>query len=246
MPDVMPRTNPSTGGTPPADLDRLHVLVPLRSFVGGKARLGEAIDAEERETLLRGMLWRTLATVTQWPATRAVHLVSMDGDALAAARPDRAPGLGLAPIRPLLQPEEGLNEALTIARDDAVRGGATAVLMLPADLPLLSGEALDLLLEAADAALAAGHGRPVVVVAPSDARGGTNALLLSPPAVIPPSFGSASLEAHLRAAKKADASLQVVDDPRLGFDLDTPEDLERLEPSLLEELAALGAVRGAP
>ena len=81
----------------------------------------------------------------------------------------------------------------------------------------------------ADAALAAGGGRPVVAIAPADARRGTNALLLSPPDVIEPQFGDASLEAHLRAAAEADASVQLVVDPALGFDLDTPDDLERLD-----------------
>ncbi len=235
----------------PSDLSRLHVLIPLRSLAGGKARLGGAIDAEERETLLRGLLVRTMGVVRAWPACEMVHVVSTDPEVLVAARA-AALGSGPAPdrwsrstedgppLRELIQRGEGLNEALRLARDEAIRAGATAVLMLPADLPLLSIEPLGRLLEAADAALTAGSGRPIVVVAPADARGGTNALLLSPPDVIEPCFGTLSLEAHLRAAALADASLQVVDDVRLGFDLDTPEDLERLEPDRLDELTRLG------
>ena len=102
----------------------------------------------------------------------------------------------------------------------------------------------------ADAALAAGSGRPLVAIAPSDARNGTNALLLFPPDVIAPRFGEHSFEAHVRAAAAADATLQVVPDPALGFDLDTPEDLEMLSPELLQELVddgqavAAGEARG--
>lgn len=224
---------------PPSDLSRLHVLIPLRSFAGGKARLGGTIDAEERETLLRGLLLRTIGVVRAWPACEMVHVVSTDPDVLITARATPPIQAGL-PIRVLMQRGEGLNEALILARDEAVRAGATAVLMLPADLPLLSQEPLDRLLEAADAALAAGSQRPIVVVSPADARGGTNALLLSPPDVIEPCFGTLSLEAHLRAAALADASLQVVGDARLGFDLDTPEDMELLEPALLDEITRLG------
>lgn len=224
---------------PPSDLSRLHVLIPLRSFAGGKARLGGTIDAEERETLLRGLLLRTIGVVRAWPACEMVHVVSTDPDVLVAARAATPIQAGL-PIRVLIQRGEGLNEALILARDEAVRAGATAVLMLPADLPLLSQKPLDRLLEAADAAVAAGSQRPIVVVAPADARGGTNALLLSPPDVIEPCFGTLSLEAHLRAAALADASLQVVGDARLGFDLDTPEDMELLEPALLDEITRLG------
>ncbi len=223
----------SSGG---ADFRGLHVVVPLRSLASGKARLGGAIDAEERETLLRGMLRRTLAVLSLWPASQAIHLVSADPGLLVETVVDLS-----TPIRPLLQRQGGLNEALRMGRDEALAAGATAVLMLPADLPLLSVDALDRLLEAADAALAAGSGGPVVVIAPADARKGTNALLLSPPSVIEPRFGLDSFEAHLRAAARADAALQIVDDALLGFDVDTPDDLERLESPLMRELSRLGA-----
>jgi 2-phospho-L-lactate guanylyltransferase len=216
----------------PASLDVLHTLVPIRSLAGGKARLGGAIDAEEREDLLLGMLRRTVDLLVAWPACRRVHVVSADPRALAAAA-----GIGAAP---LLQPGEGLNAGLALGLEAAGAAGATAVLILPADLPLLATASLDQLLEAADAALAAGSGRPLVVIAPSDARGGTNGLLLSPPDVIEPCFGTGSFEAHARAAAAADATLQLVTDPGLGFDLDTPEDLEILAPDLVEDLMALG------
>ena len=112
--------------------------------------------------------------------------------------------------------------------------------------------ALDRLLDAADAALAAGGGGPLVVIAPSDARQGTNALLLAPPAVIEPAFGAASFEAHVRAAAHQGASVQVVADPALGFDLDTPEDLELLvaggavEPDAPRPAGRLTAARSPP
>jgi 2-phospho-L-lactate guanylyltransferase len=134
----------------------------------------------------------------------------------------------------------GLNAALRQARDAAVAAGATAILMLPADLPLLTRAALEALLDGADAALAAGEGRPVVAIASSDVRGGTNALLLTPARVIEPQFGESSLEAHLRAAEIAGASVQVVIDSALGFDLDTPEDLERLDVNQMLELQRAG------
>ena len=224
-----PRGSSSRGR---AGLDRLHALVPIRSLAGGKARLGGAIDAEEREELLVGMLRRTLELLAEWPACRMVHVVSADPRALAVAVESGA--------RALPQPGEGLNAGLLLGLDAARQEGATAVLILPADLPLLATASLDRLLDAADAALAAGSGRPLVVIAPSDARGGTNGLLLSPPDVIAPCFGAASLEAHVRAAAAADATLQLVTDPGLGFDLDTPEDLEILSPELVEDLMSLG------
>jgi 2-phospho-L-lactate guanylyltransferase len=207
-----------------ADLSSVHVVVPLRGIESGKSRLGQALDAEEREALVLGLLGRTLDVLAAWPQAQRVYLVTGDADTADLARRAQ-PTLTI-----LNEPRDGgLNGALRAARDAAVDLGATAVLMLPADLPLLDVTALDRLLDGADAALAAGNGHALVVVAPADARGGTNALLVSPPNLIEPSFGESSLAAHLLAASRADATVQLVIDPALGFDLDTPDDLERID-----------------
>lgn len=185
--------------------------------------------------LILGMLASTLDALAEWPAAAGVHLVTDEPHTMAVVRRAR-PGVNLVSE----PPDGGLNGALRAARDSAVRNGATAVLILPADLPLLSTAALEAMLDSADAAVAAGEGRPVVAIASADARRGTNALLLSPPHVIEPQFGDASLEAHLRAAAEAEASVQLFIDPALGFDLDTPDDLERLELGRMLELEQLG------
>jgi 2-phospho-L-lactate/phosphoenolpyruvate guanylyltransferase len=223
-----------TGPTRPlrTTLEPLHAVVPLRTLAGGKARLGEALDAEEREELVLGMLTHTLAVLGGWAPCVRVHVVS----------PDRSvPRLVASPtVDAVAQVGDGLNDGLRLGVRSAKREGARSVLILPADLPLLEAPALDRLLDAADAALAAGSGRPLVAIAPSDARDGTNGLLLFPTDVIAPAFGDRSFEAHVRAAAAADATLQVVTDGTLGFDLDTPEDLEVLPPGRLRELLHLG------
>lgn len=218
-----------------AALQPLHAVVPLRGLATGKARLAGAIDAEEREELLLGLLRRTVTLLREWGALAAVHVVSADRRVLAVA--------ASAGAHPVTEREPGLNPAIAQGIQVAAASGAAAVLVLPADLPLLDRTSLDRLLEAADAALAAGAGRPIVVLATADARNGTNGLLLSPVDVIQPTFGTHSFEAHARAARDADATLQVVAEPGFGFDLDTTEDLERLPSDLLESLLKLG--RGA-
>jgi 2-phospho-L-lactate guanylyltransferase len=240
---------------PAADLSNLHVIVPARGSGVGKSRLGEALDAEERITLVVGLLVHTLAVLDAWPHSRLAHVVTGDptmraivnrfavrARSVADPRPRTALGPSARERGPSVTEaaHSGLNRALIEGRSAAVRAGATAVLYLPADLPLLTAEALDSLLEAADAAVAAGSGGPVVVLAPADARVGTNGLLVAPVDTIEPCFGEQSLEAHIRAAASADASLQLVDEPALGFDLDTPDDLERLEVARLVELQQLG------
>jgi 2-phospho-L-lactate guanylyltransferase len=219
---------------PQTALEPVHVVLPLRTVSGGKARLGEALDAEEREELVLGLLLHTLAVLGAWPVCRRIHLVSPD------------PAVGAATLRAGVeasvhrQGSEGLNEGIRLGLAAARAEGASSLLVLPGDLPLLDVERLDELLLAADAGLVAASGGPLVAAVPSDAGGGTNALLLHPPGVIGPAFGPGSFEAHLRAAEAAGASVQVVSDPVLGFDLDTPDDLERLDPARLRELMALG------
>ena len=216
-----------------ADLSQLHALVPVRGVAVGKTRLGLALDAEEREALIIGLLRHTLDVLAGWTGCRAVHVITGDADVAEVARAGGAHVVADPP-------DSDLNDALRAGRDAASERGASAVLCLPADLPLLSVAGLAAVLDAADAALTAGSGRPIVVIAPADARAGTNALLLSPPSIIEPEFGEASMEAHMRAAARADASLQVVIEPSLGFDLDTPDDLERLDVSRIVELTDLG------
>ncbi|MGH2408104.1 MAG: 2-phospho-L-lactate guanylyltransferase, partial [Candidatus Limnocylindrales bacterium] len=206
----------------PADLTRLHVVVPIRALGGGKRRLGPVLDESDRERLVIGLLRRTLAVLATWPGAAAVHVVSPD--------PAVAPIALAAGAHPLAQVRGGLNEGIALARDAALAADATAMLVIPGDLPLLGVEVLEALADAADAAVAAGSGHAVVVIAPADARTGTNALLVSPPDAIEPGFGPGSLERHLREAEAAGASTQLVVDPTLGFDLDTPEDLVLMEP----------------
>ena len=212
----------------------IHVVLPMRTVSGGKARLGGALDAEEREELVLGMLLHTLSVLAQWQVCRRIHLVSPDSVLDAATRQAEID------LTIHLQSGEGLNAAIRQGVAAALSEDAASLLVLPGDLPHLSVEALDRLTLAADAGVAAAEGGSLVAIAPSDARSGTNALLLMPPEVIAPAFGVDSFEAHLRAAEAADAAVQVVSDPVLGFDLDTPDDLERLDPGRLRELMALG------
>lgn len=235
-------TTASTNWQTTADatqLAPLHVVVPMRTVSGGKARLGGALDAEEREELVLGMLRHTLDVLSRWHACDRIHVISPDPTLLAAAT------AALADVaRPTLQTteqaDEGLNEAIELAISAARVGAASSLLVLPSDLPDLSLEALDELLLAADAAQAAAAGGSIVTIVPSDARGGTNALLLKPVDIIKPAFGEGSFEAHLRAANAAEAAVQVVAESALGFDLDTPDDLDLLPPARLRELMELG------
>ena len=190
---------------------RVAALVPVAAIEGAKTRLGEQLDAEERHDLVRGLLDRTLEAVAGAAAIADILVLSPDRDVLAIAAE--------AGARTLRQRTKGLNAGVREARDDAVAGGAEAVLVVPIDLPFITADAIDGVV----AALTDGE-VPIVLVVPDRHGSGTNLLGLRPPDVIDVSFGIGSREAHRTAASVAGAAFVELDGP-LTVDLDTPDDL---------------------
>lgn len=203
---------------------RVVVIVPVGTLDGAKSRLGETLDAEERRDLVTRMIRRTVEAAVNTPGVAETIVVTPD---------DEVRELALAAgARPLRQRSQGLNRGLREARDEAVAGGADAVLVLPIDLPMVSPEAV-----AAVLAPLRDPNRPLVVVVPDRHRRGTNALLVAPPDAIEFGFGGDSRAAHAACAGEAGARLVELGGA-LTLDLDTPDDL------LLVEEAVPGAVDG--
>lgn len=210
-----------------ADLSRTWALVPIRGLESAKTRLGGNLDAEERRELVVDMLRRTLVATRDARRVAGTIVVTMDPDAAGIARDHRAVGL--------VERAPGLNGAISAARSVAVARGATAVVVLPADLPAISASVVDALVEAATDAIALPASGLVALV--TDQHGsGTNALLISPPGLIDPQFGVASRDLHRAAAARAGATFFELDGP-LALDVDTPDDLVVAE-------TALGTIHG--
>ena len=195
----------------------LWAIVPFKNLRAAKSRLDGALTAEERMAVSRDLLTRTLELLLSTPAVDRTALVSRDAEALALAG-----GLGATPILEADPPD--LNRALAQAGEQAAAAGATAVLVLPADLPLLTRAEVDRL-------CAQAKRPPVVVLAPDRRHDGTNALLLSPPGLIEYSFGTGSYNRHRERARQAGARLDVCDLPGLALDIDLVEDLDLLRAS---------------
>ena len=186
-------------------------VVPVKDLRGTKSRLAPVLDPAARAGLTLYMMGRVVLRVREAGVER-VGVVSPDPIVL-----DEAQRRGAAP---LLQESRGLNPALEEGRLWATENGASALLVLPADLPLIEAEDVR-------AVLAEAAGGAPVVVCPDGARSGTNALLLRPPDALPFLFGQDSFEAHLRAARDRDAEARVCENLHLSFDLDTAGDLAR-------------------
>ncbi|HEY3163896.1 MAG TPA: 2-phospho-L-lactate guanylyltransferase [Candidatus Limnocylindrales bacterium] len=199
----------------------LIAIVPVGSLEGAKSRLGAVLDAEERLDLTIRLARATIAAAVAADRVDEVLVITPDDRVRELAL-----GLGARPIR---QRDSGLNHGVTAARAEALAGGATAILILPIDLPAVTPSAID----AVAAAIESGRpaGRPLVAIVPDRHGRGTNALLIAPPDAIDVCFGGDSAIAHEAAARAIGADLVVLDGP-LTLDLDTPEDLLLAEPRL--------------
>jgi 2-phospho-L-lactate guanylyltransferase len=196
---------------------RIWAVVPFRGPVGSKRRLAGLLDPSERERLSLAMLADVLDVLLASGRIEGVLLMTPSrGDVTAPEH---------ARLTIVEEPREadgtaalsGLNAALRHAQQLAERGGAESLLIVPADLPLMLPSDLHAVLDAAASA--------DLVIAPDRAAEGTNALLLTPPALVGPCFGERSYARHRRLADEAGLRVAVLERPRLALDLDTPTDV---------------------
>jgi len=193
---------------------KLFAVIPVKPFAEGKSRLKDILSDAARCDFNFRMFGHVLDAATAVLGPANTIIVSADQTALEAAR-DR----GSLAVRE--EPRAGLNAALQIGAETVAAQGADAVLILPTDLPTMSGGDIEALTSHANPP-------PFVIIAPDRRDQGTNALLLSPPNAIGFSFGLNSCAAHQEAARACHIEPVRVLRDGLAFDIDTPEDYQQL------------------
>jgi 2-phospho-L-lactate guanylyltransferase len=186
--------------------------IPVKGLSTSKSRLSASLDAEKKVRLITTMLNDVVRAVLTAKRVTRVVVVSPDRGALRLAVE-----LGAEAV---VEGEAGLNSAVDQVTRWCMGKGADSVLVLPADIPLVTADDIDLI-------VAMGSEPRSVVLAPS-ADGGTNALLRRPPDLIPPCFGPDSFERHLCAARARGVEAKVCTSPGLSMDIDSEDDLRRL------------------
>jgi 2-phospho-L-lactate guanylyltransferase len=192
-------------------------VLPVKRLYEAKQRLAAGLSGEQRRTLAAAMVADVIEAIGE--ARTIERIVVVSGDPVAQELAAEAK----AEVVPDPEDAGHVEAALAgIARAEAE--GAARVVLLAGDCPLLDPRELDRLLT--------GLPERYVGIVPDRHGTGTNALALSPPDAIVPSFGEGSCARHVAAARAAGLPYGVEELASLGLDLDTPADVVALTTAL--------------
>jgi 2-phospho-L-lactate guanylyltransferase len=190
-----------TSPRPPAS-PAAGVVVPIRAFALGKARLAAALEPAERAALARRLAERVLHAAAPLP----VVVVSSDPDVREwAARQNVV----------VLDDPGTLDTAAAAGRDHFRGAGCARAVVAHADLPY--ARALD--------RLARDGAQPVVALVPCHRDDGTPVLSVPTATDFRFAYGPGSFRRHAAEARRLGLGLRVVRDRDLAFDVDVPDDL---------------------
>ena len=191
---------------------RTLAILPVKSFPAAKQRLSAGLEPQTRTQLAEAMLRDVLTALAMTDVSDVV--VVTGGESVAeVARTQGA--------RVLRDREQGHNAAALLGVHEALRLGAERALLVPGDCPALEPAEVDEL-------LAHPHTEPSILIVPDRHGTGTNALLITPPDALEPSFGPGRCQRHAALARRAGLAYEIVAVPSLALDIDTPEDLAAL------------------
>lgn len=188
-------------------------IVPLKRLEEAKSSLSSALSQKERRDLVLCMFADVLNAIRSATLIEGTIVVSPDEEVLKFASENGAMGV--------LEPGLELNDALKLAIRRTIEGGASSVLILPSDLPLLRPADIENIIAMASSP-------KEVVLSPSKANG-TNALFLRPPDVMSLRFGGESFPAHLAEARRSGIIPKIYRSASTATDIDDVASLSIVE-----------------
>jgi 2-phospho-L-lactate guanylyltransferase len=195
---------------------QLWALIPVKALPQAKQRLKDCLG-KEREAFTLAMFEDVLAAVEQSRSVRRAVVVTADAH---VAR--------LAGQRGIMVVEErgslGMNAAIGLAVAEIRAQGDRPLVILPADVPLLTGAELDRL-AAAYFEHGGGSGHEAIGLSPSARRDGTNCLFLYTDRPFDFSYGQDSYALHRSRAAAQQRLVVSIDSPAVSLDIDQPRDI---------------------
>ena len=205
----------------------LWAVVPVKLFARTKRRLMPLLAPHECGALARAMLADVLSALARTRCVAGIMVVT--GDADAAADASAAGALVLADAE-----NAGTTAAVQKAAAHLAASGRNGMLVIPADVPLLTPADIEAIVTAHRAA-------PSATLVPASIDGGTNAFACSPPGAVRVCFGDNSFCQHREAALRQGIEPQILRLGHLEYDIDRPDDLATflLRPSSTQSYAYL-------
>jgi 2-phospho-L-lactate guanylyltransferase len=207
----------------------LWAVVPVKPFEQAKTRLVPVLSLADRMILARAMLEDVLAALAGTPSLAGILVVTSDPTAQKIAQLAGAEVLAE-------QVNAGISAAVANASHHLALADCGGMLVVPADLPLITPVDVDLIVRAH-------RGPPSVTMIAASIDGGTNALACSPPDAMSFYFGKGSFKRHWSEAESRGITPRLLTLPRFGLDIDRPEDLFAFlsTPSLTRSYAFLSS-----
>lgn len=192
------------------------VLIPFKSLATAKQRLSPALNAQQRSQFAEAML-RDVMTAASGVKSR-IDIAVVTGDPRAQSM---ASEFGFL----IIEDERNESETAAIAMatlwcESAAADGYDTTIVVPADIPLITGEELHRVLDAAP--------QEGMLIVPAYDRRGSNCILRRPAAIIPLRFGNDSFLPHCEAMRRTGKDLVIVEMPGIGLDVDNPHELKLL------------------
>lgn len=191
-----------------------QALLPLKDLVQAKTRLAGLLRPSERRALAQAMAEDVLAVLAAHPGIERITLVSDDPGAELLARKYAA---GCWPEHTLGC--RGLNALMQGASARLLAGSDEPLIVLHADLPLLSGDDIS-------AVLLAQRELRGLVIGPDRQGSGTNLLAFDATSIPRFGFGVDSCARHVASADAAGIPVDTLHRTGIAVDVDNPADLE--------------------
>ncbi len=185
-------------------------VVPVKTLLKSKTRLSNFFTLQERPLLTLAMLEDVLNALKSSKVNNTI-VIGSDSTVEGLVK-----NYSMTFLR---ENQEGLNQALDQATKLCVRNSAELVLVLPADIPLITSKDINGLVKLAR--------KDSVVISPSQ-NGGTNALLQTPPGIVSPCFGPDSFKKHFYKAVSKGVQAKIYVSSNLMLDIDSEKDLVQL------------------
>jgi len=190
------------------------IIVPIKNPAKAKQRLAVLLAPEQRQKLAAVMFADVARALRGVQGVDRIFVVTNHRPAAEQA--------GLFGFDQLFE-EAQLSESASVdwASRELEALGYDMVMRLPADVPLVTADDIDML-------LSIGLGRPGTLMVPSRQGTGTNSILRSPPTLFPSHFGPDSLRLHIEEASSVGVDAVIMNSARIGLDVDEPADIVAL------------------